>query len=216
MNQELTAPPEPVTLASLVEEVDLGSGRGSRKKAEELEISVARLLTEADLPAILNPPALPTTSRPTLKSLRPSHHKLAQLVAEGKSGPEISLLTGYATAYLSTLKDDPAFAELVDYYLSQQKEIFIDAQQRLRLIGMDAADKLHEHLNDPTKVWSHRELMDVIKLTMPAETTAKAPAAAKLEVDSAGGVIEIKFVGAPPPESAKTLEGECVDISPER
>lgn len=169
-----------------------------------------RELTEADLPAILNPPPV-AASQPVVKSIRASHHKLAQLIAEGAPGTEISLVTGYSQSYISTLQGDPAFEELVSYYASQQREIFIDAQERLKALGLDAIEKLHEHLHDPTKLWSHRELMEAIKLAMPVETSVKqAPGGSVSLSAESGASLEIKFVGARPASS-----GPMLDITPE-
>lgn len=219
MNQALPAPNQPsgTGLADLVEEFDLGSARGGLAGARNapLAVEVIRPLTETDLPAILSPP-LVAAPLPVIKSIRASHHKLAQLIAEGKAGTEISLVTGYSQPYISTLQGDPAFEELVAYYSAQRTEIFIDAQERLRTLGLDATEKLHENLHDPTKVWSHRELMEVIKLALPAETSPKPALGGKFGVafeTASGGSLEIKFVGARPPAGAE-IQGQFTDITP--
>lgn len=214
MNQAL---PSPLPNEVLLEEFDLGSARGGMAGANKqpLAVTVIRSLSEADLPAILNPPAV-AAPQPVVKSIRASHHKLAQLIAEGKAGTEISLVTGYSQSYVSTLQGDPAFEELVVYYSAQREEIFIDAQERLRVLGLDATEKLHEHLHDPSKVWSHRELMEVIKLALPVETGAKALPGAQLSLNAeAGGGLEIRFVGTSPPAN-RDVQGSFTDITPEK
>ncbi len=200
----------------LLEEFDLGSARGGLAgiNKQPLEVRVTRSLDPSDLPAILNPPPVSAPGQ-TVSRIRASHHKLAQLIAEGAPGTEISLVTGYSQSYISTLQGDPAFEELVAYYSAQQREIFIDAQERLRSLGLDAIEKLHEHLHDPAKVWSHRELMEVIKTTMPAETSPKTAQGTSVSVDaSGGGSLEIKFVGAAAPAASSTIESQFKDITP--
>lgn len=202
---------------TLLEEFDLGSARGglAGQNKQPLQVEVIRSLGEPDLPAILNPPAV-AAPQPVVKSIRASHHKLAQLLAEGAPGTEISLVTGYSQSYISTLQGDPAFEELISYYATQQKEIFINAKERLSAIGIDAMEKLHEHIHDPTKQWSHRELMEVIKMAMPAETSPKASSGGSLSVSAEGsGSLEIKFVGAraAEPSPGKLLDGQFTDIT---
>lgn len=213
MNQALTSEAQDL---ALVTEFDLGSARGGKAgiNSPPLSLEVVRPLTEGDLPAITQPPPV-AAPLPVVKSIRASHHRLAQLIAEGKAGAEISLITGYSQSYLSTIQGDPAFEELVAYYSAQREEIFIDAQERLRALGLDATEKLHEHLHDPAKVWSHRELMEVIKLALPAETNVKQAAGTQVNVSAEGAALEIKFVGARAPSGAgPVLDANFTDITP--
>lgn len=193
MNQALS----PANQAELLVELDLGSARGGQAGINKapLVVEVVRPLTGDDLPAITNPPPV-AAQAVGIKAIRNSHHKLAQLLAEGKSGAEISLVTGYSQSYLSTIQGDPAFEELVSYYSSQRESIFVDAQERLRALGIDATERLQDHLNDPTKQWSHRELMEVIKLALPVETGSKATPPVQGAPAGGSNTLEIKFVGA--------------------
>lgn len=213
MNQALTVADQ----SALIEELDLGSARGGLAgiNKQPLTVSVIRPLGESDLPAITNPPPVAAPA-PVVKSIRASHHKLAQLIAGGSPGAEISLLTGYSQSYISTLQGDPAFEELVAYYATQRDTIFIDAQERLRTLGLDATEKLQEHLHDPTKIWSHRELMEVIKMALPAETSVKQIPGNSLSVDTGGGALEIKFVGAAPVQAkpVPAIDAPFTDITP--
>ncbi len=196
---------------ALLTEFDLGSARGGKAgiNAPPLTVDIIRPLTTDDLPAIANPPAVAARGT-SLQTIRHSHHQIAQLLVEGKPLAEINLVTGYSISRISDMQNDPAFAELVAYYSHQREAIFASAQERLRNLGLDATEKLHEHLHDPTKVWSHRELMEVIKLALPAETSIKQPASNTVNVSAeGGGALEIKFVGARPAES-----GPMIDVTP--
>lgn len=197
----------------LLAELDLGSARGGKAGINRapLAVSVVRPLGEADLPAIANPPPV-SAGIPALKSIRHSHHRLAQLVAEGKPGVEIAFTTGYSQSYISNLQGDPAFEELVAYYAEMRKEVFVDAQERLRLLGLDATEKLHEQLLDPNATWSHRELMEVIEMALPE---AKSKGKGEAQAPQGGGhlQLEVKFVGAQPIEG-KTIETSYTDVTP--
>jgi len=207
VNQAL---PQPV----LLPELDLGSARGGKAGVNKLPLSVSivRPLDQSDLPAILNPPAVAAPAQ-TVKSIRHSHHRLAQLIAEGKPGTEIALATGYSQAYISTLQGDPAFEELIAYYAEQRKEIFVDAQQRLKALGLDATEKLHERLDDPTIVWSNNQLMDLIQMTGITQVGAKGQPLQGPPGSGAAVSLEIKFVGATPVVST-SVDGQFTDVTP--
>lgn len=202
---------------SVYQELDLGSARGGTKPRMPLDIQVIRSLNEADLPAIAAPPPV-ANATPVIRSIRHSHHRLAQLLAEGKTGAEIALVTGYSQSYLSTIQNDPAFEELVNYYAEQSKAIFVDAQERLKALSLDATEQLHERLHDPNEVWSKKDLMDVIKMGLPAETGGAAkplPGRGTPPGDGSGFTLNVKFVAAPPPGSTPAIDGDFHTISPE-
>lgn len=201
---QLTAPGE------LVTELSLGNAQGGRRQKLPLTIEFVRALTPDDLPAIQNPPE-GTAAVPMVRELRSSHHRLAELVAAGRAPEEISIITGYSPGYISGLKGDPAFRELVAYYEFQKREIFADAMERLKALGLDAAEKLHERLNDPEKIWSNKELMELVKMTI-AE-----PEAAKKQAPGPGGSfntanlnLEVRFVGARPSDGP-TINAEFTE-----
>jgi len=69
-----------------------------------------------------------------------AHHTLARLVAEGKSHPECSVITGYGVEYVSMLERDPAFRELVAYYKEQVSAAYINVHERLAVLGATAME----------------------------------------------------------------------------
>lgn len=181
----------------LLQEISLGSARGGQKKAEDLQITVVRALTAEDLPAIQAPPVQGGPLQ-VVKNLRYSHHRLAELVAKGMDGGEISLATGYSPAYISNIQRDPAFAELVVYYAQQTKVAFADSLQRLKALGLDATEKLQDKLNDESVEWTKRELMELVELGLLGPMTAVAKGQAQAPGTSANLSLEVKFVGARP------------------
>lgn len=54
--------------------------------------------------------------QPRVKYFRDTHHRLARLCAVGLRNEEICRATGYSVQRLSTLRQDPAFQELVASY----------------------------------------------------------------------------------------------------
>lgn len=215
MNQVIPAaqqilPPGELGTASLVAELDLGKGHGGRNKLP-LNIEFIRALTSSDLPSIQNPPNELATL-PMVQKLRSSHHRLAELIAAGRPPAEIAIITGYSPSYISSLKGDPAFNELVSYYECQKQSIFADSMERLKSLGLDAIEKLHERLNDDTKTWSNKELMDLVDMSLVAPTQAKVFPGQGGSIPGASLQLEVKFVGVQPKESPVTIDAAFTEM----
>jgi len=146
---------------------DLGlrvpSSRGAPRS--KLFYGYERDLNHGDLAILVSNPNR-ETSTPSIQKLKQSHHTLARLLAEGTSGVEAAAITGYSMSRISILKLDPAFCELMEYYASQQKEIYLNVHQRLASLGLDALEELHDRLNDPEQpAMSNKELQDLVALS---------------------------------------------------
>jgi hypothetical protein len=140
----------------------LSPARGGRKSSAPLFIGEPRELTEDDLKELVNPSAL--NSAPSqLQRIRSTHHRLAQLIAEGRKGTEISLIMGYSQSRISVLQSDPAFQELVAFYKNQTAAVFLNVQERLADLGMAATEELRERLEENPGKFTHRDLLEVQK-----------------------------------------------------
>lgn len=197
----------------LLQEISLGSARGTHARVrEEPQIEVVRALTPDDLPAIQAGAPVGGPLQ-VVKSLRYSHHRLAELVSKGMAGPEISLCTGYSLTYISSIQRDPAFNELVNYYSEQTRVVFADSLDRLKALGLDATEKLQEALGDPTVKWSPRELMELTELCLLGPITAAAGAKTPPGA-SANLNLEVRFVGARP-AGGDVVEASFTEVKPE-
>jgi hypothetical protein len=151
-------------ISSLIDDV-LGPPppRGRRKAGPHA--AVVRELTQEDIRRLWEMPegALSSKVRPLLK-LRHSHHMLARLVAQGTREGEISLVTGYSLPYITNIKTDPAFGELVSYYKSQVSEVYLDVHARLAVLGLDSVDELQDRLATAPDEFTTRELMELAAL----------------------------------------------------
>ena len=139
----------------------LSSARGSYKQAAPVEIICIEPLTEADMVALQNPIKGLTTS-PTLVKIRASHHRIAQLIAEGRRHTEIALICGISPQRISQLTADPAFQELMAFYVSEQQKVFVDHQQRLADLGTTALEELRDRLETSPEQFKTRELLDIV------------------------------------------------------
>lgn len=138
-------------------------GRG-RPAASALQLEAGRELGEADAQALADG-AVGSVVSP-LSRLRHSHHELARLIAGGASGVEASAITGKSQSWISTLRKDPAFAELVEYYRVQKDAVYMDVHARLAGLGTDAVNELQHRLDTDPDGLSTREVMDIAELAL--------------------------------------------------
>jgi len=123
---------------------------------------ITRELTPEDV-IKLNDAPVGVASSP-LKKLKHSHHNLARLIADGVREEQISAVTGYSGAYISSIKCDPAFAQLVVYYEQQKEKIYLDVHERLSTLSMDAVDEIQSRLAETPEGFQNRELFELATL----------------------------------------------------
>jgi len=189
-------------MAEIFDELLLSDARGGRRPTIPISIEVERALTGEDLAELGATP--PAAQRQTLSTIRYAHHQLARLLAQGTRQEEISLITGYSPAYISSVKNDPAFAELLSYYKAQRDEAFIDVVERMRSLGLSTLDELQRRLAEETGDWSKRELLDMAELMLVKPQAAKGAGAAPAAPPQVA--VSVSFVSS---ETAK-----MVDVTP--
>ncbi len=191
-------------------EVDLGSARG-RRGAAASGLEVVRELGSDDLPLLCNPTAVAAPSQ-SLRQIRHSHHQLAQLLARGDSSQEeAALITGYSPSYISILKGDPAFRDLVSYYVGQREQRVVDVYERMRTLGLSTLDELQRRLEENPEEYTIRLLLEQLEtlVVKPAQVARTFGAAG-----SAGGSavsVSVNFVTANHAESSSVI-----DVTPDR
>lgn len=174
-----------------------------------IEISLVRALTPADATEISNRPPS-TGARDPLKRIRHSHHQLAQLIAQGREQAEIALVTGYSPGYISVIKQDPTFRELIAYYSTERKAIFVDTLERMKSLGITVMEELQQRVADEPEKWSNRELMEFAKLLLiePERKTAGYQSGGP---NGPGVSVTVNFVSPPDREPAgPAIEGAIV------
>lgn len=191
----------------LIDEFILGDARGGRRKVAPVQMTMSRELTRADLEALVDgasPANVPAVG--SILKIRNAHHQLARHIALGTSSTEISAITGYSPAYISTLKNDPAFKELLQYYEAQREAIFVDTAERAKAVSIAALEELQERIDNEPESFKHRELMELAQLApgVGGNGNKGAPSSPAGSTD-----ITITFV-APEPAASSLL----IDISP--
>lgn len=198
-------------LEELLETIDLGSARGGKRAAAPLTLEVIRPLVEADLQQLIDSPTLAAPLQ-TLGQIRASHHELARLLAQGTNQVNAGLIVGYSQSYISVLKSDPAFKELLAHYQSERESLFIDTLERMRGLGFRALEELEQQLEEAPEKWSRRELMEMADLML-----VRPQAALRGQQQGANGpttvLINPKFISANSEQPVRsTLAEPIVDL----
>lgn len=192
----------------LISEVTFGSARGGKRLAAPLVITVVRALTPEDLPAINSPPPVASPGQ-LLGGIRHAHHQIAQLLVKGVPQVEISLLTGYSPSYISVLKSDPTFVELLDHYKCERELVFADVLERMKALGIATIDELQARLLEAPEKWTKSELLAMAEVMLKPSTGGSSGSGG----GSAGPVtLNVNFVSAKREEAPRTM----VDVTPKK
>lgn len=194
---------------ALLEELVLGTAAGGRRKAAPLEVARVRELTSEDVPLLQNPPPAALPVRPLL-AIRHSHHQLARLIASGKADQEISLITGYSPSYISSLKGGQDFKDLIAYYGAQKELIFVEAMERMKIVGLNTLDELQKRFEEAPEQFTNTQLMELIDLTLIKPTKSNLPVG-----NTQGGgpvTVNVQFVSGAE-QRPQVIEGSSREVS---
>lgn len=108
-----------------------------------VKVLEVRGLTRADLEVLRQPVA-----KTSVKTLRDSHHRIARLVAIGKSNLEIAADVGMSIGRVSQLRQDPSFIELTNTYRAEVKEIWRDHVDHMAELAVNNMIKAERQISD--------------------------------------------------------------------
>ena len=191
---------------------DLIPSRGAF--SEPLLMEVTRQLTAQDLTRLADAPKV---SVPILQKLRATHHRQAQLLAEGRKINEVAAIVGCTPQRLTQLMVDPTFTELVAFYQDQNMVGMLEDAARLRDklvdVGEMAVDELRARLetDDGIKKVRTSELRQIAEMAM--DRTVAPPKAAP-PPSSAPAAITINFgtsLRNIENDPVKTIEGKVAE-----
>lgn len=127
------------------------------RKAAVFEHSYSRDIDEGDILLLSTAPPLGSET-PSIKKIRNTHHKLAQLLAQGTPAVEVSAIMGYSQSRISILQKDPAFKNLLSYYGDMGTIHHVDVVDRLKNLAIDVIEEMQERLEDQDNPLSNNEL----------------------------------------------------------
>jgi len=185
---------------------------GATRLRGPLRIEVVRALTAEDIESGFLTPAPP----PTLQSIKSSHHSLAKLLAAGRTAIEASRITGYSPQYISRLRNDPAFAELLLHYSEVEELASSDFLGTMREVGLDMLNELRERIEKDPGALSVGQLHEGIKLLLVEPMKSEA---LRGGMSTGVGPMTIQFVSSATPQAsqeraAKTIEGTISESNP--
>ena len=177
---------------------------GASRLRVPLRIEVIRALTPDDLASGFLTPAPP----PTLREIKSSHHSLARLLATGRSIIDAARITGYSPGYVSRLREDPAFRELVLHYGEVAEIAATDFLGTMREVGLDLLDELRKRVENDPSALSVGQLHDGIKLLLVEPMKSEA-----LRGGLAAGIapVTIQFVSSGTPQAGDVRESTLIE-----
>lgn len=134
----------------------------------------------------------PLENLTSVAKLRTSHHNLARLLAEGSTMEVTALITGYTVDRIAALKLVPAFQELIAFYGMQKSDTEVDINARLKQIGVDSLEVLHERLTDAPEGFKNEELMKLSSLTLDRSGFGPTTTQKNLNVNAVGTIAELR------------------------
>lgn len=195
--------------SDLLDDFSLIDARGGRRP-NTVTCQVVRPLTAEDLPLLNDRSLSPSANFPSLSSIRTAHHQLAQLLARGMEQEQVALVTGYSPAYISRLKQDPAFKGLLQYYATQREQIQIDVLARMRDLGISTLEELQERLAADPSQFSNRELHEQLKLLLPVDVKGANPVGGA-SPSASGVTVNVNFVSSETPRPTLELQANSED-----
>jgi hypothetical protein len=121
------------------------------------------------------------TQAPTLKAIRHSHHRLAQMLAMGIDESRAALMCNYSVSRVSILKSDPAFQELLAYYSDKAGEQWSDFVAAASGLSLDMLQELQRQLDEQPEKFTPGQLLEGIKVL--ADRTGHAPVTKSVQVN---------------------------------
>lgn len=115
------------------------------------------------------------------KTMRHTHHRLAQLLAGGMDEVRAARLCNYNRMTVSHLKSSPAFQELLAYYSGVVEEEFRDFVRTAADLSMDFLQHLQETLDEDPKKFTPQLALEAIRTL--ADRSGNAPVSKSISVN---------------------------------
>lgn len=197
----------------LVESITFSDARERPRDTAPLDVWVIRSLEVEDLPALKarGQSSQPLAPVQQLKAIRYSHHRLAQLLAQGIDQVTAGAATGYSPSYITLIKGDPTFQELLAAYGTKQEELFVDVVERMKQLGLDTLEEIQRRQVESPDSWSRRELMELADLMLVKGQTGARFAQSMAQV---GVAVKVEFVNGQASPQPQQLEATATEPAP--
>jgi len=180
-------------------------------RLEPWQITYTRDIGPEELVLMHTISKMPTDAKAPLARLRDPHHSLAKMLAEGENPITVSRVTGYSPQRIRTLIQDPAFAELMNFYAEQKTHRDRDIDLSIRHVAMTATAILQERLEEEPESFSNEELRKL--QTASLDRVGFGPQSKKtIEINDPRGVLaEIKTLMANENQAILVARNEIIE-----
>lgn len=120
-------------------------------------------------------------ANPTIKQIRHTHHRLAQLLAGGMDETRAATMCNYSVSRVSILKSDPAFIELMAYYKSNVDAAFTDFVETAAALGQDALQEIQRRLDEAPESFTNSQMLELMRNL--ADRTGHAPVSKSVNIN---------------------------------
>lgn len=131
-------------------------------KVEPWNVVYDRDITPEDLILLSSMTLAVADPKAPLARISAPHHALARAVAQGKKDVEISAIYGYAPARMRTLREDPAFVELVSHYEEQELSASASIDEQIMHLALKAKEILLDRMEEDPNSLSTKDLKDLM------------------------------------------------------
>lgn len=201
-----------MNLALELDELDLDLPALPPRKgrpAEPITAEVERELTSQDLS--LRSTEVATNDQPTIKKINDRHRLLARLCARGVMAKQAAAIAGYSVCRVTTLKSDPTFRELVNYYRSEVDEDFNNLSDELSSLLREASTELRFRLEDAPEKLTNAQLTEIIQLA--ADRTGHGPQSSTTNMNIQVGIADRMRAGRERAERNKMIDAVAVETT---
>lgn len=99
-----------------------------------------------------------------VQALRARHHGVARLLAEGVPEGVVAEMSGYTAPYISTLKNNPAMIQLIEFYRSPKTDAAKLIGEKLRVMSDMSINQIADRLETQADKITVSELTAIAKL----------------------------------------------------
>jgi hypothetical protein len=144
------------------------------------------------------------------------------MLATGNKQEECSRIVGYSPSYISVLKTDPTFQDLIAYYSTNRELHNFDVIDRMRTLGLSTLDELQSRLEEDPSQFTNRELHEQAELLLVKPMAATRglirPGDASSSTGGGGIQVNVNFVKSQPdsqPQSQSDSPSSIIiDVEP--
>jgi hypothetical protein len=118
---------------------------------------------------------------PTIRQMRQSHHRAAQLMVALKDDVAVAAATNYSPATIRSFRQDPAFQELLAHYGAERDARWADFIEEAKTFSLDIMAELRTRMEEKPEQFTIAHLNDLMKTI--SDRAGYAPVSKSVQVN---------------------------------